>query len=303
MVINMKTDTKTIAFRCPECGSTTIGQLSVFDLAEKVTHIHCAECRSSELVITRTNDSKLRLSVPCFACPSPHYYTVSPSVFFSNSIFTLKCSYTGFDIFFIGDKENVFKALDESDELLRTLFEPEFDEAERELDDDWEDWGEDEDFDDDEEFDDDEHDGCDCGHNCNCGHHHDHDRDRDCGHDHDHCHHHDCSCEKDSAIKPFTNYRKASKEAEEEAKNSAPRSPREVGDCNDPVIMSEIIYLIHDLAEDDKISCSCGSKKIALALGYDSVVLTCASCGRMKKIPAATETDRIVLEETTKLTI
>ena len=27
MVINMKTDTKTIAFRCPECGSTDIQQL------------------------------------------------------------------------------------------------------------------------------------------------------------------------------------------------------------------------------------------------------------------------------------
>lgn len=301
----MKTDTKTFAFRCPECGSTTIGQLSVFDLAERVTHIQCAECKDSELVITRTNDSKLRISVPCFACPSPHYYTVSPSVIFSNPIFTLRCSYTGFDIFFIGDKENVFTALDESDELLRTLFEPEFDEAEKELDEDWEDIDDidGEDFDDDEDYDDDlfGEDGheCHCGHDhgCGCGHDHSH----ECGCDHNHGH--ECDCEKDSAIKPFTSYRKASREAEEEAKSSAPRSPREIGDCTDPVIMSEVIYLIHDLAEEDKISCSCGSKKIALALGYDSVVLTCASCGRMKKIPAVSESDRIALEEITQLTI
>ncbi len=298
----MKTDTKTLAFRCPECGSTTLGQLSVFNLSEKVTHIKCADCKGSDLVITRTNDGKLRLSVPCFACPSPHYYTVSPSIFFSNPIFTLRCSYTGFDIFFIGDKENVLKALDESDELLRTLFEPEFDETEKELDDDWEDLDDDfddddfEDFDDDE-FDDDDFEGCDCGHDHDCGCAHERNHECDCGH------HRECSCGKDSAIKPFADYRKASKEADEEAKNSAPRSPREVGDCTDPVIMSEVIYLIHDLAEEDKISCSCGSKKIALALGYDSVVLTCASCGRMKKIPAVSESDRIALEEITKLTI
>jgi len=288
----MNTDTKTFAFRCPECGSTTVGKLSVFDLAERNTDIQCAECGGSVLTITRTNDSKLRLSIPCFACPTPHIYTVSPAVIFSNDIFTLKCSYTGFEIFFTGTREKVFEALDESDALINALFSQEFDEAEAELDME-EEWDEEYDDEDDED-------------ECGCGHHH-HDDNCGCGHHHDH----NCSCSHDhvseelgeSAIKPFTEYRKATKAAEEEEKRSASPAPRSVEDCTDPVVMSEVIYLIHDLAEEDKISCSCGSKKIALALGYDSVVLTCATCGRMKKIPALSESDRIIMEEITELTI
>ena len=80
-------------------------------------------------------------------------------------------------------------------------------------------------------------------------------------------------------------------------------SPATVNECTNPVVMSEIIYLLHDLAEEGRIRCSCGSGKIALGLGYDSVVLTCTECGRTKKIPALSEGDIMALEDLSELTI
>ena len=58
------------------------------------------------LEITLDGDT-VRLRVPCIACPGPHNYTLSRSLFFSRDIFVLSCSFSGIGICFLGRADKV----------------------------------------------------------------------------------------------------------------------------------------------------------------------------------------------------
>ena len=62
----------TLAYRCPHCGATVFSLVGIFALSGDMLKLKCS-CGKSETVVTYTSDRKLRLAVPCIACPKPHY--------------------------------------------------------------------------------------------------------------------------------------------------------------------------------------------------------------------------------------
>jgi hypothetical protein len=79
-------------------------------------------CKKSEMLITYTNDKKIRLTVPCVFCPTPHQFVVSQSLFFGRDLFLLNCPYSGMDISFIGNEEKIKGELSRTEaEITRLL--------------------------------------------------------------------------------------------------------------------------------------------------------------------------------------
>lgn len=109
-----------VAYRCPVCGEGVISVIGVFSLSGDILKLKCG-CGGSELVIQRSSEGGFRFTVPCFICPKPHHYKVSRSALFSKELFSLGCTYTGFDVCFIGEHEKVLDALDKSAQMLEGL--------------------------------------------------------------------------------------------------------------------------------------------------------------------------------------
>ena len=118
----MLTDRETtIAYHCPFCGLAIISSVNIFSINADMLRLKCS-CGKSELVIQITKNKKVRLSVPCLACPSSHSFTLSSLSFFSKDIFCLSCTMSGIDICFFGEKNNVLRALAENEaELLEMV--------------------------------------------------------------------------------------------------------------------------------------------------------------------------------------
>lgn len=112
----------TLAYRCPHCGATVFSLVGIFALSGDMLKLRCS-CGQSETVITYTSDKKLRLSVPCIACPRPHHYTLGQTTFFTRDagVFRLPCPYTGIDTCFVGSKDAVMSAVERSNEELVRL--------------------------------------------------------------------------------------------------------------------------------------------------------------------------------------
>lgn len=120
MVLDSKETT--VAFRCPECGSWVTGITGAFSLSADMMRLKCP-CGGGEMDVLYGKDRKIRLTVPCFACPAPHSFTLSSQVFFTKDLFALSCPYSGVDICYIGDGEKIAQAEKEADEALGALFE------------------------------------------------------------------------------------------------------------------------------------------------------------------------------------
>ena len=86
MVLQQKQTT--VAYRCPECGAIVLSLVGIFALTADMIRLKCP-CGQSELEILYTKDKKVRLTVPCFACPTSHSYLISSSLFFEKELFTL----------------------------------------------------------------------------------------------------------------------------------------------------------------------------------------------------------------------
>lgn len=121
----------TVAYRCPCCGKAVLGMVGLFSLSADMLKIKC-ECGGSEMIVTNSNEGKIRLSVPCIVCPHPHTYLISKNVLFSGNIFIIPCSYSGIDIAFLGLPDKVSDALEvQADTLNRIMEENGLDSFER----------------------------------------------------------------------------------------------------------------------------------------------------------------------------
>ena len=119
MILDQKKTT--IAYRCPHCTHAVYSIIGVFTLSGDLIRLKCA-CEESDLTISYTGDGKIRLTVPCLVCPKPHTFTISPGAFFDRELLTLPCPYTGLDIAFIGTKDKVDGAIEETgNQLLKML--------------------------------------------------------------------------------------------------------------------------------------------------------------------------------------
>ncbi len=110
----------TLAYRCPECGSGVKSIVGIFGLSAPMLKLKCP-CGASSMTIKRTNDDKIRLSVPCLVCRRDHDYVISKELFFKNELFELPCSLSGFSLCFIGSGEAVAEALDKADAELNQV--------------------------------------------------------------------------------------------------------------------------------------------------------------------------------------
>ena len=119
MIIDQKKTT--LAYRCPACGSVPTSMVGAFSLSGDLFKLKCS-CGHSHMVVEKLRDGKLRLTVPCVACPTPHAYTVSRDVFFNSEVFLIPCSLCGVDLCFIGKESAVANAISQSnEEILRAL--------------------------------------------------------------------------------------------------------------------------------------------------------------------------------------
>lgn len=118
MILDQKQTT--IAYRCPDCGSIVRSVVGIFSLSADMIKLKCP-CGASALDIVYTKDKKVRLTVPCLVCPSPHTYVVSTGVFFEREVFTLSCTYSGLDICFIGSEDKVDAAIEANEAELIEL--------------------------------------------------------------------------------------------------------------------------------------------------------------------------------------
>lgn len=118
MILDQKQTT--IAYRCPDCGSIVRSVVGIFSLSAEMIKLKCP-CGGSALDIVYTKDKKIRLTVPCLVCPSPHSYLISSNAFFEREIFTLACTYSGLDVFFAGTEAEVDRAVAASEAELIEL--------------------------------------------------------------------------------------------------------------------------------------------------------------------------------------
>ncbi len=111
----------TIGARCSHCCEEIKAELSIFSLSGGKIVKRCKNCGESTLEITLSEDGKVRLSIPCVACPHPHPFTLSPETVFKKELFILQCSFTRLDICFMGDENKVNEALVENGKELREM--------------------------------------------------------------------------------------------------------------------------------------------------------------------------------------
>lgn len=69
-----------VGFRCPECSSVNIKQISVFDFSgnKKIT-LGCS-CKASYIGITDKGNRYL-VAAPCVACYERHFFTVKKTLY------------------------------------------------------------------------------------------------------------------------------------------------------------------------------------------------------------------------------
>lgn len=60
---------------------------------------------------------------------------------------------------------------------------------------------------------------------------------------------------------------------------------------NNPLVVYELINYIHDMAENKKIRCECGSFDINAGLSSDKIELTCKKCGSSRFLDARNHED------------
>ncbi len=114
MILNEKRTT--VAYRCPHCGGGVLSAVGLFNLSADMVKLKCT-CGQSHLEIIYKRDNTVRLKVPCMICSTPHNYTVTTGVFFSDELFVLPCPYSDVNVCFTGEM-NLVKA-----ELARTELE------------------------------------------------------------------------------------------------------------------------------------------------------------------------------------
>ena len=112
----------TIAYRCPHCGSGVMSAVSLFHLKGSMIRLKC-ECGQSVLEAQPTGDGKVRLTVPCIICPTPHHFTVSENIFFNQELFSIPCPYSDLNIVMMGEVNHVKAELSRTELQLLDLME------------------------------------------------------------------------------------------------------------------------------------------------------------------------------------
>ncbi len=122
MILNQKLSH--IAFRCPKCGCVTKGLAGTFALSKnQMLRLRCSCGRGGEMTAAVTSDDKIRVTVPCLLCDKNHQFVISKPIFFGKELFLYACPYSGINIAFFGQNEElVDAAAARSTEELERIF-------------------------------------------------------------------------------------------------------------------------------------------------------------------------------------
>lgn len=111
----------TVAYRCPHCGAGVMSAVGLFHLTGHMVKLKCT-CGESEMTVVYGKDGKVRFTVPCMLCPTPHNFSVSSTLFFGKDLFVLPCPYSDINICMMGDANHVKAELSRTElELLDLL--------------------------------------------------------------------------------------------------------------------------------------------------------------------------------------
>ena len=120
MVLDAKNTT--LAYRCPKCGAAVLSGINMFSLTADMLKLKCS-CGESEMTILNGKDGRVRLSVPCMLCASPHHFTLNKTLFFGKELFCMPCPYTDINICCVGDENYVKAEMSRSELALLELLE------------------------------------------------------------------------------------------------------------------------------------------------------------------------------------
>ena len=112
----------TVAYRCPSCGSGVMSVVDAFRLSADMLKLKCT-CGKSEMLIVRSDEGKIRFTVPCMLYPNPHSYTVSSSLFFGKDLFVLPCPYSDINLVMMGESNHVKAELSRTELQLLDMLE------------------------------------------------------------------------------------------------------------------------------------------------------------------------------------
>ncbi len=107
----LKSKESLVAYHCPYCGAAILSMVGIFRLTGDLIKLKC-DCGESEMLVTKLDNDRVKLTIPCMVCPNPHVYTVSLSSFFTSDLIALDCPMTGLSIGFIGNEDRVRAELD-----------------------------------------------------------------------------------------------------------------------------------------------------------------------------------------------
>ena len=112
---------KQIAYRCPDCGYATVGFIGGLTAISDMLRLKC-ECGASALDISKRQDGKIHLSVPCVYCKDTHGYNVSRDLVLRDDVTKLPCPFSGMDIAIFADEEKLPAELSRTaEELVRIM--------------------------------------------------------------------------------------------------------------------------------------------------------------------------------------
>lgn len=118
----LKSKQTTVAYRCPRCGGGVMSAVNPFVLKGSMVRLKC-DCKESYMEIAPAGDGKIRLTVPCIICPTPHHFTVSENIFYGQELFVLPCPYTDINVGVLGEINHVKAELSRAELELLDLME------------------------------------------------------------------------------------------------------------------------------------------------------------------------------------
>lgn len=113
MILNLN---KYISCRCPVCTERSYIDVTPFQINGGYTE-ECSVCGAQFLGISK-KQSGYSFKVSCFICETMHEFTVSLGNFMNKELLALGCPLTGIDLLYVGNKQNVYNAAAEADDIF-----------------------------------------------------------------------------------------------------------------------------------------------------------------------------------------
>lgn len=117
--------TKTIlSLHCPKCGKINLFAVSRFQCGKRGRVSFACECGTGLLEIVRKGCHAYSLHASCFMCETSHCLNLSGERIWNKKMLPIKCEHTGMELGYMGNKDEVLKAINEEEELFRELAAP-----------------------------------------------------------------------------------------------------------------------------------------------------------------------------------